>query len=227
MKARWKQFAFKVFFRYLPASVLIYSVAVYVLVRTEANRDDARPADRIIVFGAAQYNGRPSPVFRARLDHGAELFKRKLSSRIITTGGYGLDPRFTEAEVGKAYLIQHGVPEDSIETEASGLTTLASIREIVEILRRQGIRQVVAVSDGFHLFRIKQIFRDRQVVVFGSPVPNSPIESNWKSRLQASLREVSDTRSMRPEKSSICPFRPKAQSELPGVFSGTPLFRHL
>ena len=190
MKARWKQFAFKVFFRYLPASVLIYSVAVYALVRTEANRDDARPADRIIVFGAAQYNGRPSPVFRARLDHGVELFKRKLSSRIITTGGYGLDPRFTEAEVGKAYLIQHGVPADSIETEASGLTTLASIQEIVQVLRRQGIRQVVAVSDGFHLFRIKQIFRDRQVVVFGSPVPNSPIESNWKSRLQASLREV-------------------------------------
>ena len=191
MKARWKQFAFKVLFRYLPASVLIYSVAVYVLVRTEANRDDARPADRIIVFGAAQYNGRPSPVFRARLDHGVELFKRKLSNRIITTGGYGLDPRFTEAEVGKAYLIQHGVPADSIETEASGLTTLASIREIMEVLRRQGIRQVVVGSAMVsHLFRIKQIFRDRQVVVFGSPAPNSPIESNWKSRLQASLREV-------------------------------------
>ncbi len=190
MKPRRKRFAFKVFAGYLPAAVLVYALAIYALVRTEANRDEARPAGRIIVFGAAQYNGRPSPVFRARLDHGLELFKRRVSSRIMTTGGYGMDPRFTEAEVGKAYLVQHGVPEDSIEMEARGLTTLASIQQIVKVLRRQGIRQVVVVSDGFHLFRIKQIFQDRQVVVFGSPAPNSPIESNWKRRLQASLREV-------------------------------------
>lgn len=190
MKPRRKRFAFKVFAGYLPSAILVYALAIYALVRTEANRDDARPAGRIIVFGAAQYNGRPSPVFRARLDHGLELFKRRLSNRMITTGGYGMDPRFTEAEVGKAYLIQHGVPEDSIETEARGLTTLDSIQQIVEVLRRQGIRQVVVVSDGFHLFRIKQIFQDRQVIVFGSPVPNSPIESNWKRRLRASLREV-------------------------------------
>ena len=190
MKPRRKWFAFKILVGYLSCAILIYALGVYALIRSEANRDDARPADSIIVFGAAQYNGRPSPVFRARLDHGIELFKRKLSNRMITTGGYGMDPRFTEAEVGKAYLIHHGVPEDSIEMETSGLTTLASIQQIVEVLRHQGIRRVVVVSDGFHLFRIKQIFQDRHVVVFGSPVPNSPIELNWRRRMQASLREV-------------------------------------
>ena len=214
-------------FGYLPASILIYSVAVYALVRTEANRDDARPADRIIVFGAAQYNGRPSPVFRARLDHGVELFKRKLSSRIITTGGYGLDPRFTEAEVGKAYLIQHGVPADSIETEASGLTTLASIQEIVQVLRRQGIRQVVAVSDGFHLFRISRSSETAKSSSSDLLSPTVPSNRTGRAACRRRCGRWSDTRSMRPEKSSIYPFRPKAQSELPGAFSGTPLFRHL
>ena len=190
MQARGKKFVFKVFFGYIPSAILIYILTVYTLVRTEAGRDDAQPVDLIIVFGAAQYNGRPSPVFKARLDHGVELFGRKLSRRILTTGGYGLDTRFSEAEVGKSYLIRQGIPAGSIETEASGLTTLDSIQKILEVLHRQGIRRVVVVSDGFHLFRIKQIFQDHQVVAFGSPARNSPIESNWKSRVWASLREV-------------------------------------
>ncbi len=190
MEARGKKFAFKIFFGYLPSAILIYVLAVYALVRTEAGRDDAQPADLIIVFGAAQYNGRPSPVFKARLDHGVELFERKISPRVVTTGGYGLDPHFSEAEVGRSYLIQQGLPASSIETEASGLTTLSSIQEILKVLQRHRIKRVVVVSDGFHLFRIKQIFKDHHVVVFGSPAPNSPIESNWRSRVRASLREV-------------------------------------
>jgi uncharacterized SAM-binding protein YcdF (DUF218 family) len=101
-----------------------------------------------------------------------------------------LDPRFSEAEVGRAYLIKQGIPASCIETEASGLTTLSSIQKIMKVLQRQPIRRVVVVSDGFHLFRIKQIFQDHQVVVFGSPARNSPIESSWKSRVRASLREV-------------------------------------
>ena len=154
MKPRRKRFAFKILAGYFSCAILIYALGVYALIRNEANRDDARPADSIIVFGAAQYNGRPSPVYRARLDHGMKLFKRKLSNRMITTGGYGMDPHFTEGEVGKAYLIHHGVPEDSIEMEASGLTTLSSIQQIVKVVRDQEFRRVVVVSDGFHLFRI-------------------------------------------------------------------------
>lgn len=190
MKVLGKKFACKIFFGYLPSVVLIYIVTVYALIRLNANRDDAQQADVIIVFGAAQYNGQPSPVFKARLDHSAKLFQRNLSSRIITTGGHGLDLRFTEADVGKSYLIQQNVPASNIDTEASGLTTLGSIQRILEFLRIQGMNRVIAVSDGFHLFRIKQIFLDHQIIAYGSPAKNSPIESNLKSRLWASLREV-------------------------------------
>jgi uncharacterized SAM-binding protein YcdF (DUF218 family) len=190
MKERGKKFIFQLLFIYLPLIILTYISTLYGLIRHAATQDDAKKADIIIVFGAAQYNGRPSPVYRARLDHTAALFRNNYAHKIMTTGGYGLDERFTEAEVGKKYLVKQNIPADCILTEQSGLTTLESIEKVLMFLKLQNLDEVIAVSDGFHLFRIKQIFQDNRIVAYGSPVKNSPIESNFRSRVWASLREV-------------------------------------
>jgi len=190
MNAAGKKWIFRLLFAYLPLLALSYVLVLYTLIRLSASGDEAQPADIIVVFGAAQYNGRPSPVFRARLDHTASLFRASYASRIMTTGGHGPDARFTEADVGKEYLLRRGIPSGSILTEPSGSTTLGTIKRVLEFLRGQHLDKVIAVSDGFHLFRAKQIFRDNGIIVYGSPAKHSPIESNLRSRLWASLREV-------------------------------------
>ena len=190
MKERGKRILFQVFFTYLPVIILAYILALYVIIRRSAVRDDAQQADIIVVFGAAQYNGRPSPVFRARLDHTAMLYRKNYASKIMTTGGYGIDPRYSEANVGKNYLMKQSIPADCIFTESNGQTTIESIERCLEFLKLQKLGKVIAVSDGFHLFRIKRIFHDHEVIAFGSPAQNSPIESKFKSRVWASLREV-------------------------------------
>ena len=190
MKERGKKLLYHLFFIYLPSLFFFYVLVLFILIRHTARQDEAQPADIILVFGAAQYNGRPSPVFRARLDHTAILFKQNLAAKIMTTGGHGVDSRFTEAEVGRKYLVRQSIPEDSIFVEPTSLTTLESIQKFLEFLRAQNMNKVIAVSDGFHLFRIKRIFRDHNVTVFGSPARNSPIESSLRSRAWASLREV-------------------------------------
>jgi len=190
MKPRGKRVLFHFFFTYLPLLVLLYILVLFVLIRRAATLDDTQTADIIVVLGAAQYNGRPSPVFRARLDHTATLFRRNVANRILTTGGYGLDRRFSEAGVGKTYLEKQKIPGDRILTETSGSTTIDSLEKSIELLKQQNLTRVIAVSDGFHLFRIKRILRDHQITAYGSPAPNSLIESSFKSRSLASLREV-------------------------------------
>ncbi|MCI0421969.1 MAG: YdcF family protein [Acidobacteria bacterium] len=190
MKPLGKRVLFQLFFTYLPLAVLVYILILFILIRRTAARDDAQAADIIVVLGAAQYNGRPSPVFRARLDHTAALFRRNYASRILTTGGYGFDRRYSEAGVGKSYLVKQNIPGDCILTEASGSTTVDSLEKSIELLKLQKFTRVIAVSDGFHLFRIKRILRDHKITAFGSPAQNSLIESSFRSRVWASLREV-------------------------------------
>lgn len=190
MKERGKRVLFQILFAYLPSLLLAYILVFYALIRRSAALDESQPADIIFVLGAAQYNGRPSPVFKSRLDHAATLFKEKFSGKIMTTGGYGFDPRYSEAGVGKLYLTRQGIPEECIYTEPSGLTTSESIERAIEFLKQHNFTRVIAVSDGFHLFRIRRIFRDHEITAFGSPAPRSVIESNFRSRTLASLREV-------------------------------------
>src|SRR6187399_1903750 len=111
--------------------VAVYWGYLYREIRLSAERDEARPGDAIVVLGAAQYNGRPSPVFKARLDHTATLFRRNAANRILTTGGYGLDRRFSEAGVGKTYLERQNIPGDCILTETSGSTTIDSLEKSI------------------------------------------------------------------------------------------------
>ncbi len=163
---------------------------LYLEVRAHAARDEARPADAIVVFGAAQYVGRPSPVFKARLDHAAALEDRDLAPLIITTGAGGGDPDYTEAGVGRDYLIQRGVAEAKIITEEESETTYQSVQAVTRILRKRGARSCIVVSDGFHLYRIKLMFDGTGLTAYGSPVPDSPIEADSIQRRLHSLREA-------------------------------------
>jgi uncharacterized SAM-binding protein YcdF (DUF218 family) len=171
-------------------TIAIYFMYLYRQIRDFAVLDDAHFADAIVVLGAAQYNGRPSPVLKARLDHALELYQDGFAQTIITTGSYGSDPNFSEAEVGRKYLVQHGVRVDSIVTEQGSGTTYDSVRAVTGLLRAKGWRTALVVSDGFHLFRTKKMFNDNGVIAFTSPAPNSPIELEASQRFWHSMREV-------------------------------------
>jgi len=117
--------------------VLVTTLAVITRrIERQSSIDEARPADIIVVLGAAEYNGRPSPVLRARLDHAYDLFRRGLAPLIFTTGGAGGDTQYTEGEVGRDYLVRRGVPSESIVVEGEGDTTVETLITVSEIMRR-------------------------------------------------------------------------------------------
>lgn len=164
--------------------------SLYAAIRRQAGNDEARPANAVVVFGAAEYNGAPSPVFKARLDHALELEDRDLAPAIITTGGGGGDRHFTEGGVARDYLIQQGVAEEKIFSETRSDTTYESVRAVAQILKQRHARTCIAVSDGFHLYRIKLMFRALGIAAYASPAPDSPIEDNPTLRTLYSLREM-------------------------------------
>ena len=164
--------------------------SLYKAIRRQASRDEARPADAIVVFGAAEYNGTPSPVFKARLDHAFDLEERGLAPVVITAGGSGGDAHFTEAGVGRDYLVQQGVAGDRILSETHGETTLESVQAVGRLLCQRKGRTCIAVSDGFHLYRVKLLLRAEGIAAYGSPSPDSPIEADPFQRAIHSLREM-------------------------------------
>jgi vancomycin permeability regulator SanA len=169
---------------------LIYGVYIYGQIRDWAVRDDVHPADAIVVLGAAQYNGRPSPVLKARLDHAFDLYRKGYARTIITTGSYGPDPNFSEAQVSTKYLMQRGVDSSNIITDQGGGSTYDSIDAASGLLKAKGWKTALVVSDGFHLYRVKRMFTDKGIVAYTSPAPNSPIEVASSQRFWHSLREV-------------------------------------
>jgi len=174
----------------LAAAAALGERSLYRAIRRQATRDEARHADAIVVFGAAQYNGAPSPVFRARLDHAFDLEERGLAPLVITTGGSGGDPHFTEAEVGRDYLVQKGVAAEKILAETHVDTTYQSVAAVTRLLKQRHKTTCIAVSDGFHLYRVKRLFSSEGVTAYGSPAPESPIEADRFQRVFHSLRET-------------------------------------
>jgi uncharacterized SAM-binding protein YcdF (DUF218 family) len=158
----------------------VYSCAVYWRIVNQAARDEAHPADAIVVFGAAQYDGRPSPVYKARLDHAAQLYHSGLSSIVIITGGSGNDPRFSEGVVGREYLRTLGIPDQQLIAETQSSDTAESARRVATIMSANSMRTCLAVSDSYHIFRIKQMLGREGVTVYGAPRPNSRPQSFWK-----------------------------------------------
>jgi uncharacterized SAM-binding protein YcdF (DUF218 family) len=150
-------------------------------IQQESLIDEAQPADAIIVLGAAEYRGHPSPVLEARLNHALLLYLKGLAPRVITTGGAGGDPVFTEGSVGRTYLAKHGVPPEAIVVEREGESTAQSVAAVAEIMRRMNLRSAIVVSDGYHIFRVKKMLESSGLRVYGSPRPSvSPGE--WRAR---------------------------------------------
>lgn len=156
------------------AGTVIWFRWVYVQIEAYANLDQAVPSDAIVVFGAAEYDGRPSPVFRARLNHAYELYRHGIAPLIVTLGGDGGD-EYSEGLVGQRYLIGKGVPEQAIIAETRSRNTEESARRIAVIARANGLRRMVIVSDGTHLFRIHQICAAEGLNVLTSPRQVVPI----------------------------------------------------
>ncbi|HET9697602.1 MAG TPA: YdcF family protein [Terriglobales bacterium] len=151
--------------------------------------DSFRKADAIVVFGAAEYAGRPSPVLKARLDHALDLFQQGLAPVVITTGGAGLDPVFSEGGVGRDYLMKQGVPDVNLIAETQGDDTAESARRVGAIMHKNHMRTALVVSDAYHIFRIKRMMRNEGVEAFGAPRPDSLPKTGWR-RFTGVAREV-------------------------------------
>ncbi len=154
-----------------------------------ASLQELHRADVIVIFGAAEYSGRPSPVLRARLDHALDLFHRGLAPVIITTGGAAADPIFSEGGVGRDYMMRHGVLERSLIAETQGNDTAESALRVGVIMHANGLRSCVAVSDAYHVFRIRKLLEHEGISpVYVAPRPDSKPHSSVQ-RVVAVLRE--------------------------------------
>lgn len=152
-------------------------------------RDEARPADAIVVLGAAQYDGKPSPVLRARLDHAIDLYRRGLAPALIMTGGRGPGDTVSEATVGRRYAERQGVPGEAILEESEGLTSYQSMRAVQRLMERRGMTDAVLVSDPFHMLRLKLLARRLGIRGFTSPTRRSPISRSRAQERRFLLRE--------------------------------------
>lgn len=155
-------------------------------------RDTAQRASAIVVLGAAQYVGRPSPVLRARLDHALDLWRRGFAPKIIFTGGFGDRDTTSEAAVGQRYAIDHGVPAHAILIENSGRSTAASLEQVAMLMDAEPSREVILVSDPFHMLRLSILARRFGMTPYTSPTRTSPISfsrrESWKYVLAESIK---------------------------------------
>jgi uncharacterized SAM-binding protein YcdF (DUF218 family) len=153
-------------------------------------RDEARAADAIVVLGAAQYDGRPSRIFEARLAHAVDLFEAGVAPILVVTGGKAEGDRTTEAAAARAYALSRGVPESAILAEDRGRTTVESLENVAALMRAEGLESAVFVSDRTHMLRVLRIATDVGIVGFGSPTGTSPIDTSLAWRIEATLHEL-------------------------------------
>jgi uncharacterized SAM-binding protein YcdF (DUF218 family) len=155
-------------------------------------RDTARPASAIVVLGAAQYVGRPSPVLKARIDHAISLWRQGFAPRIIFTGGFGDRDTTSEAAVGQQYAIERGVPPRAILIENSGRTTAESLQQVAFLMQAEPTRDIILVSDPFHMLRLSILARRFGMTPYTSPTRTSPISlsrrESWKYVLAESIK---------------------------------------
>ncbi|MGC9291095.1 MAG: YdcF family protein [Acidobacteriaceae bacterium] len=156
----------------------LWFIWVYQQIRKAEVQDWAAPASAIAVFGAAEYNGRPSPVLRARLEHALDLYQQGIAPVVITLGG-GRDPHYSEGEVGRDYLLANGVPDSHIIEETDSDDTEQSVQHLAAIARENHFNTIVVVSDGTHLFRIRELCRAQGLHVLTSPRGPGAPPSLW------------------------------------------------
>ena len=157
---------------------------------TQGQRDEQRPVDAIVVMGAAQYDGRPSPIFAARLDHAVSLYLAGVAPNLVVTGGKADGDRTTEAATARAYAIARGVPDSAILVEDQSRTTKASIHSVAALLRDHGLSDALFVSDRPHMLRVLRMAQDDGIRAWGSPTSTSPIERDGAGRMDATLHEL-------------------------------------
>jgi len=168
---------------------LFLVITSFQVVRT-ASLEEIHPADAIVVFGAAEYSGHPSPVLRARLDHAFDLYQRHMAAVVITTGGAAADPKFSEGGVGQEYLRKRGIPENALIAETQSSDTSESARRIAVIMRTNGLHSCIAVSDAYHVFRIRKLLEHEGIgPVYVAPRADSRPHS-LTQRVVAVLREA-------------------------------------
>lgn len=168
--------------------VLALFSSIFASILSDSTKQELHRADAIIVFGAAQYDGRPSPVFKARLDHANELFRQGLAPVVITTGGQAADPKFSEGGVGHDYLMRKGIPESALIAETQATDTAESAERVAAIMQTNHMTSCLAVSDAYHMFRIRKLLVHQGLRVFLAPRPDSAPKSSWLSMV-AMLKE--------------------------------------
>lgn len=168
--------------------IVVYVVANFFAVLWAARSDGAKQSDAIVVMGAAQYNGQPSRVLQARIEHAADLYEEGIAPKLVVTGGRQDGDVFSEAQASANGLAKLGVPQESIIREDRGSNSWESMQEVAKIAEEAGWDRVVIVSDGFHLERLQQISDELGLDSVTSPVPNSPISGI--SELRHILRET-------------------------------------
>ena len=168
--------------------VLFWLVGVAAYITWVGQRDDARPADAIIVLGAAAYDAKPSPVFEERIRHGIDLYKRGLAPKLIFTGGYGgVGARFSESQVARRYALRQGVPDKAILIESLSRNTHDNLRQARTLMQQQDLHRVIVVSDPLHMARALRLAREAGIEAVGSPTPTTrfrTFSTRWKFLLQ-------------------------------------------
>jgi uncharacterized SAM-binding protein YcdF (DUF218 family) len=170
--------------------VLVAIGATTLRIWSQGRQDEQRPADAIVVLGAAQYDGRPSPVFEARLAHAVDLWHAGLADAFVVTGGKISGDRTTEAAVARRYAIEHGVPESAIFGEDEAHNTLTSLTAVADELRDREMVSAIFVSDPTHMLRVLKIADDLGIQAYGSPTPSSPVQADALRSVQATIHEL-------------------------------------
>lgn len=173
----------------LAGLLLLVAYAIY-RITAQGGVEEARPADAIVVLGAAQFNGEPSTIFEARIQHAVDLWKEGLAPYLVVTGGKLPADRTTEAATARAWAIAHGVPEEAILGEYRGRNTLESLEGVEAILARQDLHSAVFVSDETHMLRVLRMASDLGITAWGSPTRTSPSELEPDRRWRAIVHEL-------------------------------------
>lgn len=167
-------------------SIVMLALAIY----AQSRHDETAPADAIVVLGTAQWDGRPSTTFQARLDHALDLYQQGYAPVVVLTGGVAAEDRFAEADVGRSYLRDHGVPDESLISAPEGQTSVESLRAANDLMAKRSIHTVLLVSDPFHMFRVKRMSEDLGLKALASPTWTSPIRPNSELEYRYMGREV-------------------------------------
>jgi len=175
---------------WVPLAAILLVGSLVTAIYWQARSDQTGPVEAIVVLGAAQYDGRPTPVLRARLDKALTVYKAGDAQWVVVTGGKQEGDRFTEAESSRDYLVAHGVPERAILLENQGRSSWQSMQGAGKMLEARGVKRILVVSDGFHLFRLKLMARHLGFTAFGAAATDSPIHRDSRLEFDYVVREA-------------------------------------